>query len=402
MPELHSKYGASSAERWLNCPGSIQLSETVPPQPSSSAATKGTAAHKLGELALLDMGEPQTYLGKDITLDDGTKYPVDQAMIDGVEVYVNYVRQQSKLGEMFIETKFSLDFVHEDMFGTNDASIYSNVLGMLEVIDYKNGYKSVSPEENKQLAYYGLGAAHIHDLHPESQIKLTIVQPNSEGEAVKSWITTVGYLEKYAKILRKGIKATQAKNPKFKEGDWCTFCDAAAVCPKLEQRALEVAKAEFSDGAMILPEPDTLKKADLKRVLESAPMLASWVKSVEAFAFNELESGRTIEGYKLVKKRANRKWKVDESTVRYMVEEESNLDNTALIYTEPKLKSPAQLEKLVGKDLVASLCETPDTGNTMVPLSDKRPEVLSTIESDFKEACTFTSLVRDTENLISR
>ena len=97
MPELHSKYGASSAERWLNCPGSIQLSETVPPQPSSSAATKGTAAHKLGELALLDIGEPQTYLGKDITLDDGTKYPVDQAMIDGVEVYVDYVRQQLKL-----------------------------------------------------------------------------------------------------------------------------------------------------------------------------------------------------------------------------------------------------------------------------------------------------------------
>ena len=386
MPELHSKYGASSAERWLNCPGSIQLSETVPPQPSSSAATKGTAAHKLGELALLDMGEPQTYLGKDITLDDGTKYPVDQAMIDGVEVYVDYVRQQSKLGEMFIETKFSLDFVHEDMFGTNDASIYSNVLGMLEVIDYKNGYKFVSPEENKQLAYYGLGAAHIHDLHPESQIKLTIVQPNSEGEAVRSWITTVGYLEKYAKILKKGIKATQAKNPKFKEGDWCTFCDAAAVCPKLEQRALEVAKAEFSDGAIILPEPDTLKKADLKRVLESAPMLASWVKSVEAFAFNELESGRTIEGYKLVKKRrGNRKWKASEYETKCEIQDELNLGDRSSPewFTTPKLKSPAQLEKLVGKDLVASLCESPDTGNTMVPLSDKRPEVLSTIESDF-------------------
>ena len=386
MPELHSKYGASSAERWLNCPGSIQLSETVPPQPSSSAATKGTAAHKLGELALLDMGEPQTYLGKDITLDDGTKYPVDQAMIDGVEVYVDYVRQQSKLGEMFIETKFSLDFVHEDMFGTNDASIYSNVLGMLEVIDYKNGYKFVSPEENKQLAYYGLGAAHIHDLHPESQIKLTIVQPNSEGEAVRSWITTVGYLEKYAKILKKGIKATQAKNPKFKEGDWCTFCDAAAVCPKLEQRALEVAKAEFSDGAIILPEPDTLKKADLKRVLESAPMLASWVKSVEAFAFNELESGRTIEGYKLVKKRrGNRKWKASEYETKCEIQDELNLGDRSSPewFTTPKLKSPAQLEKIVGKDLVASLCESPDTGNTMVPLSDKRPEVLSTIESDF-------------------
>ena len=377
----HSKYGASSAYRWLNCPGSIQLSETVPEQPSSKAAIKGIAAHKLGELALMGKGEAQTFLDREITLDDGSSYLVDQDMIDGVEVYVDYVRQQSKLGELFIETRFSLDFVHEEMFGTNDASVYSNVLGMLEVIDYKNGYKFVSPEENKQLAYYGLGAAHVHDLHPDSQIKLTIVQPNSAGKAIKSWITTVGYLEKYAEVLKKGVKATQGKNPKLKEGDWCTFCDAAAVCPKLEKKALGVAKAEFSGEAIVLPEPNDLNIVDIKRALNFSGVLSSWLKAVESYAFNELESGRGIEGYKLVKKRANRKW-ADEAQAEKYFRDDVGLGDR--VYSKPKLLSPAQVEKLkVDKNLVARFTETPDSGNTMVPVSDKRPEVVPSIQSDF-------------------
>ena len=49
------------------------------------------------------------------------------------------------------------------------------------------------------------------------------------------------------------------------------------------------------------------------------------------------------------------------------------------------------MEKNFGKDFVANLCETPDNGNTLVSISDKRPEVLvetlefEAIDSDFRE-----------------
>jgi len=381
----HSKLGASSASRWLNCPGSIQLSETVPKQSGSSYALEGTAAHKLGENCLNKGTWPEHYIGEMITLDDRSEYLVTEEMAEAVNVYVEYVREREKLGESFIETKFDLGFIHEGMFGTNDACVYSEILGILEVIDYKHGAGiAVSPEENTQLAYYGLGAAHIHDLHPDSQIKLTVVQPRAAGEAIKSWATTVGYLEKFGDTLRKGALATKRKKPKFAEGDWCRFCPAQAVCPQIEKKALEVAKAEFSDSKIVLPEPSDLKIVNIKKVLDFSKVMSSWLKSVEAYAFNELESGKTIEGYKLVKKRANRKWISDTKAELKAQQEASNMGyDRKDIYTDPKLKSPAQLEKLVGKDLVASLCEVPDNGSTMVPVSDKRPEVVSTLGSEF-------------------
>lgn len=394
MAQAHSKYGASSAHRWLNCPGSIQLAERFEAEAlaagkklvqaeSSIYAQEGTAAHKLGEICLMKETNANDYLEQEITLDDGSKYFVTEDMVEAVQIYVDYVRDRAKLGELFIETRFSLGFIHEGMFGTNDACVYSNMLGVLEVIDYKHGAGiPVDPEENEQLAYYGLGAANVQDLHPDSQIKLTIVQPRAAGEPIKSWVTTVGYLDKYAKVLKKGVKSCKSKKPKLKDGTWCRFCPAQALCPQLEKKALEVAKAEFGeDGAVALPAVDNLKTADIKKVLDFSKTLSSWLKSVEAFAANELESGGTIEGYKLVKKRANRKWKFNEEELK------SKLylggANMNEVFTTPKLKSPAQIEKLVDKNLVASLCETPDTGNTMVPVSDKRPEVLPSVRSDF-------------------
>lgn len=321
-------------------------------------------------------------MGEDIELDDeehkGKTFRVDDEMADAVRVYVDYVQEKAILGVVNIETRFDLSFIHEGMFGTNDACVYSDLLGVLEVIDYKHGAGvAVSPEENSQLAYYGLGAANVYELHPGSQIKLTVIQPRAQGDAIKSWTTTVGYLERFAKTLSEGVKATQEDDPKIVEGDWCRFCPAQAVCPQLESKALEVAKAEFSDNQIVLPEPSDLNPVDIRRVLDFAPIVSSWVKSVEAYAFNELESGRKVEGYKLVKKRANRKWKDEAEAEDILIHQ---LQDKAF---NRKLKSPAQAEKLVNKKLVASLCETPDSGNTMAPVTDKRPEVWPSIKSEF-------------------
>ena len=376
----HSKLGASSASRWLNCPGSVKLSATVPPQPSSEYALEGTAAHKLAEICILSVFQPIDFVGIEIRLDDKTLYEVSQDMAEAVQIYVDYIRKQR--GELNVEMRFDLSFIEAGMFGTNDACIYNRQLGILEVIDYKHGAGiAVSPVENTQLAYYGLGAAKIYELHPNSTIKLTIVQPRAAGDAIKSWVTTVGYLENFAKKLKAGAKATRAKNPKFAEGSWCRFCAAQAICPQLQAKSLAVAQAEFADdGAIILPEPDTLSKVDIAKVLGFAGTLGSWLKAVEAYAFGMLERGEKVDGYKLVKKRSNRKWKLtDVELVDFF---DSN--NIREYLTEPKIKSPAQIEAMkIDKNLVATLCETPDNGNTMAAIEDRRPEVAPSIQSDF-------------------
>ena len=53
MPDKHAKLSPSAAARWINCPGSIRLSEKVPPPPSSDYADEGTLAHAVAETKLL-------------------------------------------------------------------------------------------------------------------------------------------------------------------------------------------------------------------------------------------------------------------------------------------------------------------------------------------------------------
>ena len=52
MPNKHARCSASAAHRWINCPGSIALSDQCPDPGSSSYADEGTIAHSLAELKL--------------------------------------------------------------------------------------------------------------------------------------------------------------------------------------------------------------------------------------------------------------------------------------------------------------------------------------------------------------
>ena len=52
MPTKHARCSASAAYRWINCPGSVALSDQCPDPGSSSYADEGTVAHSLAELKI--------------------------------------------------------------------------------------------------------------------------------------------------------------------------------------------------------------------------------------------------------------------------------------------------------------------------------------------------------------
>ena len=118
-------------------------------------------------------------------------------------------------------------------------------------------------------------------------------------------------------------------------------------------------------------------------MLRDAEFIGNWVKAVQAFAHAEAIAGRMPPGFKLVPKRANRKWKNE-------AEATSMLKALAVDpYQEPKLKSPAQVESAVGKKRFAGLLEDADalgfeepitkvsSGLNLVPLEDARQSVKS-------------------------
>lgn len=93
----HAKLSASSASRWMACPGSVKLSQGAP-SGSSEYAAEGTYAHHIAAecLASTQPGvfskTPEDWLGvfKEV---DGHVIECTQDMVDAVNVYLEEVFQ---------------------------------------------------------------------------------------------------------------------------------------------------------------------------------------------------------------------------------------------------------------------------------------------------------------------
>ena len=120
----HSYIGASSAARWLACPGSVRLYKGLTQRRATIYAATGTVAHELCEKCLLENTEPLNYLGK-VFEQDGFQVEVTDQMVSSVTMYVGQIRLDLVKfgGELVVEQPFDLSWVHPGMYGRNDASI---------------------------------------------------------------------------------------------------------------------------------------------------------------------------------------------------------------------------------------------------------------------------------------
>lgn len=371
--KAHSKLGASSAYRWLNCPGSVTLAAQCPPSVTSEYAEEGTAAHELAERCLRDTPAAQYYVLKKMKAANGVAFTEEMAA--HVQTFVDYVRAlQRELGaELLIEHRFHLQHLHPDFFGTCDV-VLLQPFGELHVIDFKYGAGiSVEVEDNEQIMYYGIGALDLGDF---DKVVLHVCQPRLEHEdgAFRKWETTPQRLLEFGKELRAGALKTQKKDAPLKSGEWCRFCPAAGVCPALHSAAMEVAKTDFKSDKF--PEVTALTPEQIARVVEFKARLESWLDAVKAHATNALMQGQKIPGLKLVAGQTRRAWANEQ-----MAEEalRSKLGDGA--FTRKLLTVP-QAEKALGKDFVAGMFQTTGGIPTVAPESDRR-KALANAQDDF-------------------
>ena len=117
-------------------------------------------------------------------------------------------------------------------------------------------------------------------------------------------------------------------------------------------------------------------------MLVAAELAELWIRALRAHAHAELEAGRIIPGWKLVPKRPTRRWRDEEQTVVEL--QALGLPEDELIAR--KLKSPAQVEKLVGssrKREIADLVVAESDGTTLARQTDHRPSLLSGMAVEF-------------------
>lgn len=368
----HSLLGASSAHRWLSCPGSFRLSQTAPHRPSSIYAATGTLAHAMIEDAVvLGHRYDQNGVGREIVC-DGHTITVDQDLIDGVNTMLDYIRP---LIDGWSDVEFRVDLTDYfpvappvPVFGTVDAAVLTEFDHLLEVIDYKNGAGiTVSAVENPQLMFYGAGVlAHLPpvDRDQVQRVKLTIVQPHAQGVSpIRSWeIDVVDLLMWVDDVLVPGVEACAQPDAPLVPGTWCRFCPVSHACPKLMADALEMAKAEFDDYQ---PPGDT---DELAKALDTAERAELWIARIREFAIDQLEHQVRIPGWGLVPTRPTRKWLLPDSDIANRL---SLLGAGHDEIFETRVRSPAQLEKTLHRlprrgrviwDQAATLVEARSSG----------------------------------------
>lgn len=370
----HATLSASSSHRWMNCPPSVRLTEHIADNGSVYAA-EGSEAHALCEYKLrrllgIDADNPLDGPG-------GLQY-YDSTMEDAANGYAAYVmellediRQTCADPIVMMEQRLNFSRWVKDGFGTGDAVIVADRI--LQVVDFKYGTGvPVSAEGNSQMRLYALGALDMFgELYDIDTVRMTIYQPRLSNISTDT-ISRAELLDWAENTLRPVAELAYKGEGEIKAGSWCRFCKLRTTCRRRAEANLALAQHDFKL-------PPTLSDEEISIILNQLDDLTSWAADIQVYALKAALSGAHFDGWKLVEGRANRRY-TDEAAVAQAV-----IDTGHNPY-ERRLLGITAMEKLLGRKqfatLLGDLVERPQGKPTLVPVSDKRPE-LTTAKNDF-------------------
>jgi hypothetical protein len=322
---LHAAFSPSASERWIACPASHLRAAALPPAPSSVYADRGTLLHEYAALGVLhtlrEMDEHAEAAGVSFEPDERA----------AIATYVKFCKGLRKGATLW---RVEQRVVHDaELFGTID--FFSVHDGTLDVVDFKGGRGiKVEAIDNPQLlTYAAMVCALVADdptQMPIQHVNLHIVQPLFVGDApIRGVGYTIAQIDAWrVKLLQAMLAAKRADAP-FSPGEHCRFCPVKPTCPAL--RGLATA----------LPAPaglDALPPEKIAEWLAKADVIELWIAALREHAHGSINCGTPIPGWKLVDKRATRKW-TDERKVLGEAKEHR------LVVTERRLLSPAQVQK---------------------------------------------------------
>lgn len=390
----HSRLGASSLDRRLQCPGSYVL-EHGRPNPGSVYAAEGTAAHEIAAAILKgEVANADALVGSVYHVDD-FDIPVTAEMIEAVRGYVSRTHAAAGAAgnegprSVLVEQELPIGWLVgvEGDTSTADAVVITPERLIVRDLKYGKGVL-VDAAATVQPTVYALAALREYDAVIDTdtlrEVVVEIDQPRISDTPSRR-IFTLAELDAERERIAAGCQTChEAASSKLANADWndlylhpeekaCKFCKAKSTCLALSKHVVDQVQRSFADlsetatirGAsdVIVERVRLLTDDELGNRLRSLSLIEDWCATVRSEGYKRLLNGERIPGVKLVKGRAGARVWADE------VQAEEVLTSFRLgkeaIY-DFKLISPTQAEKLLADE------KTDRRWNKLLPLITRK------------------------------
>lgn len=372
----HFPFGSSTAARTNACQQWRAESEGLP-RKESEFAIDGTIKHGVAEALALGAPIPK--------------------MVEGHNVEKEHVEVGKELWAKANEVMDKYDLVDyepevqgttaPDVGGTLDLIAW-NAHGVLALIDYKAGMGvQVDAENNAQILFAAAqvlyGKSSLADVVQAGEFNRfvgVIIQPDRSNELqAKEWEFGLEDVAQFWAAHKVNIELARQGMGDLVAGSHCKFCPANGLCDATTGNLLRMAQMD----------PEDLEQ--LRWALDHLDQVKDTIKAVEAKAYQQLEAGAEIPGWKLVQGRAgNTTWLDDTiamAELKRAVRGKKDSEGRPLLksLTLEKMLSPTQIKKVLkAYDIDPDPVLEPITHRpppqklTLAPESDKRPAALST------------------------
>jgi hypothetical protein len=369
----HADASPSGSSTWIVCAAAVTQARGKV-RKSTPFTREGSAAHQLAEAVL--KGEPAPSRGMLITI-EGEAIEVTAEMEDAVSTYVAVCEADSDAEAEGVEVRVHLNYEGEDIFGTCDR--YSFKTPVLKVKDFKYGQGVPVSPNSSQLKIYALGV--INELGPFAdieQIELTICQPRNGGTTTHT-LSYAELIEWETTVLLPAVARLAANDPTEVAGDHCRWCVRAGECRAFA--ALATSKAKVAFGT-IPPDPTTLTDQELGEILEHAETISAWVTKVRAEVSARIDNGAKVPGWKLVAKRAVRKFADEVGALSTILQRGVPWDEIT------RIETLGTVEKVLKKhgvkpDVLDPYLVKESSGSTLVPEDSPREAIATDAKTVF-------------------
>jgi hypothetical protein len=393
------------------CPGSIREEDKYPEQDSGPAAVDGTHTHTLLEQCIKLDKDASAFVGL-LMADHEGEFLVDAPRAARVQVALDYIKSRKEvfLGMCDVVAETRVDpkwFLHRDDLG-GTVDVWISGLGVLEIIDYKDGMGVVEAKGNLQLEQYAIGTLaeselgwNVPEQYPWQVVRMTIIQPKLALKGmnpISTWTATTKELLDRVSLLGQQARATDAPDAPLVPGEsQCKYCRAKGSCAALAGNVMKEVGIMFQPVTQTLDiaqqsadkDPTAMSDDQLRQIMEAAPLMRQLLDGVEKESLRRLKAGQAVPGLKLVYGRGSRAWSLPEEQ---MAEKLVKMGIPKGAIYETSLVSPAKAEKLTwkkkdGTDMQLTERQLKTMGTeyvtslvgklTVVPESDSRPAVIT-------------------------